>query len=472
MKDKALVARTVLSLSAFLCVALLTGPPALAFIDPGLTLSRLNEEAEYAVIGEVERVWVEVGSWPNVAHDVPITHAEIRVEETLKGNLEGGLITVSVPGGESPDGTRVRVSDTPELIAGERELLFLARPAYLGRTVVYGWSHGLFPITRDDRGVERVLSPFNPNVYDGAPLDRIRAITRGEADDDLAIPVVEKFSDLGADRAAAACGWCGSHTDGVADLYVNPNFADSCAGSTSAQTAALQGAADEWTDRGGACFAFNNRGTTSVDYVSLSDGKNVIFSTNVYGYGALAATWCVMSVNRGTDTEFYDAGISLCTDPGWGQVDIQGVATHELGHQIGMDHLYSGSATMYPSMTGTGTSARSIESADMDCLQSIYGSCGSTGSFFIDAEGYYQSGVMHLDFVIGTPQEAVWANYLMVTVPSTQVYELWTVPLPVLDPPTAFPVEFPLDVSGLIYIYSGLHTAQGEQDSILLYGEF
>jgi len=470
MRNRVLAPKTVVILTIFLSIALLTGTGAWAFIDPGLTLTRLHSEADRVVVGEVERVWVEMGSWPNVAHEVPITQAEIRVEEGLKGEIEP-LITVAFPGGQTPDGTMVRVSGTPEFIEGERIMAFLSWASHMGRTVVFGWRQGLFPIVQDDRGVERVLSPFNPNVLDGVPLDDIREIIWGEAVDDLRSRVMQAHADIGGDRGVKGCQWCGKHSDGVADFYVNPNFRDSCAGSTTQQVTAIRAGADEWTDRGGACYSFNYKGTTSIDHISLSDNKNVVFSVNEYGYGALAATWCVGSVNNGTDTEFYDNGISFCLDPSWGQMDIQGIACHELGHQSGLGHIYPSTATMYAAATGTGVTARSIEQEDMDCLQSIYGQCGGSGEFVLELEAYYGSGTLSMDFTIGAPEPAAWATYLMVTYPSVQTFELWTTTLPVIDPPTYIPVELPLELSGLVYLYSGLFTAEGEQASQLLWGD-
>ena len=474
MRGRVLVPKTFVILAIFLSVALFSGTGAWAFLDTSLTITRLHSEAERVVVGNVEKVWVEVGSWPNVDHEVPITHAQVRTDEILKGDPAAGLVTISVPGGEMPDGTVVRVSDTPEFIEGERILAFLVRPRRIGRTIVFGWSHGLFPVIQDDLGIERVLSPFNHNVFDGAPLDRIREVIQGEAADDLWIPVAHDFGDLEVARATAGCQWCGKHSDDVSDLWVNPNFSDSCAGSTSQQTAALQDGASEWTDRGGSCFEFNLRGTTSISSVNLGDGKDAIFATDSYGWGALAATWCVGSVQYGTDTEFYDGGISFCINPSWGQIDIQGVACHELGHQTGMNHVYESSATMYPYITGTGESARSIETGDMNCLKSIYGTCGGTGEYLLDLEASYGSGTLYMDFTIGTPEPCAFTTSLILTVPTVQVYELWAINIPAIDPPLFVPVELPvqLDGLGLLYLYSGLISSQGEEASQLLWGEF
>jgi hypothetical protein len=54
-------------------------------------------------------------------------------------------------------------------------------------------------------------------------------------------------------------------------------------------------------------------------------------------------------------------------------IDYQGVATHEYGHALGLGHSDVGGATMYPSISGTGVTARSIEADDIAGVQFIYG---------------------------------------------------------------------------------------------------
>lgn len=61
------------------------------------------------------------------------------------------------------------------------------------------------------------------------------------------------------------------------------------------------------------------------------------------------------------------------TSLGGGQIDLQGVACHEYGHALGLGHSNSGSATMFPSISGNGVNARSISSDDIAGLQAIYG---------------------------------------------------------------------------------------------------
>lgn len=66
-------------------------------------------------------------------------------------------------------------------------------------------------------------------------------------------------------------------------------------------------------------------------------------------------------------------------------IDLQGVACHELGHALGLGHSTVGSATMYPSISGTGTSVRSIETDDKNGTAAVYGALGSNPMPRIDS---------------------------------------------------------------------------------------
>ncbi|MFN0009077.1 MAG: matrixin family metalloprotease [Planctomycetota bacterium] len=59
--------------------------------------------------------------------------------------------------------------------------------------------------------------------------------------------------------------------------------------------------------------------------------------------------------------------------PGSGNRDIQGVATHELGHALGLGHSGDLDATMISFLVETGVHFRSIEADDIAGVQAIYG---------------------------------------------------------------------------------------------------
>lgn len=61
-----------------------------------------------------------------------------------------------------------------------------------------------------------------------------------------------------------------------------------------------------------------------------------------------------------------------------GNIDLQGVACHEVGHALGLNHSNVSGATMLPSITGSGTPQRSINNDDRAGLQAIYGTKSAT----------------------------------------------------------------------------------------------
>ncbi len=91
----------------------------------------------------------------------------------------------------------------------------------------------------------------------------------------------------------------------------------------------------------------------------------------------------------------------------------------------------------------------------------------ATAEFILDLIVSYSAGTLGLDFTLGAPEPAAWANYLILTSPEVQVIPLWTVPLPAIDPPMDIPVSFPFPGVGLVGIYTGLFTAEGPQAVVL-----
>ena len=81
--------------------------------------------------------------------------------------------------------------------------------------------------------------------------------------------------------------------------------------------------------------------------------------------------------------------------------------------------------------------------------------------FNLDA--YYSEGRLSLDYTIGTPVAAMWANYLILTAPAVQVIPLWTISLPAIYPPIEVPISIPFPVLGTIGIWTALFDEYGSQ---------
>ena len=83
--------------------------------------------------------------------------------------------------------------------------------------------------------------------------------------------------------------------------------------------------------------------------------------------------------------------------------------------------------------------------------------------FTLELNASYEGGALNLIYTVGTLEEATWANYLILTYPAVQVIPLWTVSLPVIDPPISLPIAFPFPQIGWIVILTELVTAEGVQ---------
>jgi len=59
-------------------------------------------------------------------------------------------------------------------------------------------------------------------------------------------------------------------------------------------------------------------------------------------------------------------------------LDIQGIVAHEYGHLLGLGHSNVAGATMFPTLSGNGVSARSIAADDQAGIQFIYGAAAAT----------------------------------------------------------------------------------------------
>jgi len=85
--------------------------------------------------------------------------------------------------------------------------------------------------------------------------------------------------------------------------------------------------------------------------------------------------------------------------------------------------------------------------------------------FILELGATYSSGFLNLDFRMGLPGPAYWANFMLVTAPDVQLIPLWARFLDPLDPPLSFDVFFPCPSLGEVGVYSGLFTDQGIQAS-------
>jgi matrixin/IPT/TIG domain-containing protein len=158
------------------------------------------------------------------------------------------------------------------------------------------------------------------------------------------------------------------------------------AGGEGAVNAAIRAAAAEWTTRGGSPFRWVDGGTTTNAADNLRDGFTDVYWVNQTNGNVIAVTTCGGGV-QGADVKFLN--VSLRTDGS--DLDIQAIATHEIGHALGLGHSTDSSATMYPTYHGVG--GRQIEADDIAGIRSIYGvSSAPTILAVTPASGFRRGG--------------------------------------------------------------------------------
>lgn len=109
------------------------------------------------------------------------------------------------------------------------------------------------------------------------------------------------------------------------------------------------------------------------------DGRNsLVFGDNEADYNVIAVTsiWYTLF-----GRQIVDFDISFETNFGWGnadpsKMDLQNIATHELGHGIGLSDLYNSCVdeTMYGYSSNGETKKRDLNAGDIVGLQRMYGS--------------------------------------------------------------------------------------------------
>ena len=115
-----------------------------------------------------------------------------------------------------------------------------------------------------------------------------------------------------------------------------------------------------------------------------TDGMNEVYFGSVESPGAIAITivWGIFSGPAATrelvewDQVFDQADYGWSSSGEPGKMDFESIATHELGHSVGMDDLYTASCaaqTMYGYAGFGETNKRTLEGGDIAGVKSLYG---------------------------------------------------------------------------------------------------
>jgi Matrixin/Putative Ig domain len=374
-------------------------------------------ESRAIVTGKVAGVSVAVDSITELVY----TYIRLNVDEVLKGEVTTSEIVLKELGGETAEyGTLIFGS--PKFKPGDEVLLYLDTWPDGSLRVHQGFL-GKFDVTMDFATgrsfVERHLDDQNIVVA----IDSAKGTNRSELDAYTAMigrlveskrersvqfdqqyyrgvpilaqpPEFERSTEYTPQWAllnpASPARWFEADSNQPITFYVNPTGAPSF----TALQDDMQAAMDAWSRAGGS-IRVNYGGTTSGCGVMAADGINTISFNNCDGYfapsqscaGLLAVSGIVRYIPSQTKTvggviygKAVEANMSfnpyaLCNFAN--RCQIQEVATHEMGHALGLGHTLDVTATMSPYAHFDNRCA-SLMPDDVQGINAIYPS-GSTG---------------------------------------------------------------------------------------------
>ncbi len=156
-------------------------------------------------------------------------------------------------------------------------------------------------------------------------------------------------------------------------FYANPSNLDIPVANTEA---ALVSAMNNWNTQAGTPFRYSYGGKVNDSNFGY-DARNVMIFRNTSNGSAIATTYSWYSGTTLTETDmvFWDGAYTFTAgDLGCsGGAYIEDVATHELGHALGLNHSDVADATMYPSYAYCSQEFRSLSPDDIAAVQSLYG---------------------------------------------------------------------------------------------------
>jgi len=216
-------------------------------------------------------------------------------------------------------------------------------------------------------------------VPSGASSDNtsngVRVITSAGTSNDYPFTVTFSYSGQ---------KWFGSNPMGE-KFEINPNTAD-----CTEEWQAVINAAQAWNDVDSANFYFEYGGLTSATDYSYNDHNEIMWIN--YDTGSIATAWRWYNPSTGEidecDIVFNNLNYIWDTSgsPSGSQMDVQNVATHEMGHWLCLLDLYGNAdseKTMYGFSTTDETKKRTPEAEDIAGMQWIYPGTGTRGQYHL-----------------------------------------------------------------------------------------
>lgn len=145
--------------------------------------------------------------------------------------------------------------------------------------------------------------------------------------------------------------------------------------------AALRTSFTTWSSVSGTYLSFTDDGTTTSTDYGTNDGHNILGWPGTWSSGASTIALCTVWYST-TDGHILDADIAFnntnfhwATDASADKMDVQNIATHEIGHFFGLADLYAtadAEKTMYGYSNNGETKKRTLETDDENGVKAIY----------------------------------------------------------------------------------------------------
>src|SRR5437773_1648333 len=349
-------------LAALIVLVMLAGP-ARATTFVGVSERTLVRAADAIVIGTIAQIETVAGADGTIS-----TLVTLDVEETMKGHVERRL-ALKEPGGRI-GGRTLWIAGAPRFRTGERQLLFLSA-AGAGPAGTTALGMGQFGLGRHPRtGAALAERRVDGLVVGDRPLRRValarlrrtlaRAVAQGGGAAAPLLATPPELLDPGRERAPVAeftlledpPGRWFEADSGQPVVYQTAGH-DAALGE-SASLAAIDAALAAWTNVSGASIVLGRQGTTLPAPLSCDGISQIVFADPfrempdpVACSGVLAlGGYCTSADTDAVDGKtFYritegnitfNRGFAGC--PFWNATNLAEVATHELGHTIGIGH--------------------------------------------------------------------------------------------------------------------------------------
>jgi hypothetical protein len=136
---------------------------------------------------------------------------------------------------------------------------------------------------------------------------------------------------------------------------------------------------DVWNTQSGSSFRFQYGGTVS-DTATAYDNRNVVIFRNATNGSSIGTTYSWWDSNNrllDSDVVLWDGGFNFVTGTSGCEVlpnaaYIEDIATHELGHALGLNHSSYSDATMWPSYGYCSQAFRTLAPDDIAGVASLY----------------------------------------------------------------------------------------------------